>query len=774
MPLGTAITHKVSGFSRLTAACKNTMQPILPMLTVSPRLICLLITLPAVLVAPTAASQEPSIQLKTSQSYIYQTGDKGLQPFIVTINNPTAEALRDASFSISMPAGMVLGSVDLECDETVAGSNKTLSCTIQRIDAGTSHVTDFFVDGPLSQAPNGLATMSLSSEFTSIEQSEFDASLTDADAEIYGASLSLQLVRDILFDGNNNTIPDIDEQILQPRPDQSFAEIMSTDAVLDVLFLTSSAAESYLGPKLKNRVDALLTASNEVFSENGIFIKLRSVGVEAVPYSGTESLEAALDSLSARTDAAFSGVDDAVQASGADLVVLLHALAPAADSFCAYSSSVALGRMGDFQPQYHLGQMNTVIDVGPDCIDLADLAASVGTNMGLVSNRDERPNGGTFPYSAGFYVSDQFRTIMTRISLLNMGMAEDLNRFSDPNVACKGLPCGLPATDLAQGANAVLSLNQTRHVVSALNPAAHPVQANDLADKRTPSRSNGIDIAVTHGAVESGALMNAFAEFKVEISNTFAERLHNLTLTALHLENGLVNLKPRLYRFIPTQCSVSGATLTDTETTVGSLNEKFGRLTCYIDFIDPGETIEISYFIGVDLTPPELDEGAHYYHEVIAINGNLQQESAACIPVYSDLLDASIGSNVCDVIDQLSIANEVGDGFLDLEALPTITGNIVNVPFIRLNDSSLISAIFQVVNFGSPELELLSYQTIDGDLTPLTESRFDESNGRLSILALGLEQATYNLELDVVQDSDPIRFNNLVLVEVAETDDDEG
>jgi len=279
---------------------------------------------------------------------------------------------------------------------------------------------------------------------------------------------------------------------------------------------------------------------------------------------------------------------------------------------------------------------------------------------------------------------------------------------------------------------------------------------------------------VTHGAVESGALMNAFAEFKVEISNTFAERLHNLTLTALHLENGLVNLKPRLYRFIPTQCSVSGATLTDTETTVGSLNEKFGRLTCYIDFIDPGETIEISYFIGVDLTPPELDEGAHYYHEVIAINGNLQQESAACIPVYSDLLDASIGSNVCDVIDQLSIANEVGDGFLDLEALPTITGNIVNVPFIRLNDSSLISAIFQVVNFGSPELELLSYQTIDGDLTPLTESRFDESNGRLSILALGLEQATYNLELDVVQDSDPIRFNNLVLVEVAETDDDEG
>lgn len=752
----------------------KTMHPILPMLNLSPRLICLLISLPAVLFAPAAASQEPSIQLKTSQSHIFQTGDKGLQPFIVTINNPTAAALRDASFSITMPAGLILGSVDQECEESTAGSSKTLSCTIQRVDAGTAHVTDFFVDGPLSDAPNGLVTMNLSSEFTSMEQSEFDASLADGDTEIYGASLSLQLVRDILYDGNNNTISDIDEQILQPGPNQSFAEILSTNAVLDVLFLTSSTAENYLGPKLQNRIDALLTASNEVFSENGVFIKLRSVGVESVPYSGTESLGATLSSLSARADAAFSGVDDALQTSGADLIVLLHALAPVADTFCGYSNSVGLGRMGDFQSEYHLGQMNTVIDVGPNCFDLADLAASVGTNMGLATNREENPNGGTFPYSAGFYVSDQFRTIMNRTSMLSLGAAEDLNRFSDAGSVCKGIPCGLPATDLAQGANAVLSLNQTRHIVSALNPTVRPIQANDLIDERTPTRSNGIDIAVTHGAVESGALMNAFAEFTVEISNTFSEQLHDLTVTALHLENGFVNLEPQLYRYSPAQCSVSGSTLTDTETVVGSLQEKYGRLTCYVDFIDPGETIEFSYFIGVDLAPPELDEDNHYYHEVIAINGDLQEESASCIPVYSDLLDASVGSNVCDVINQLGIANEVGEGFLDLEALPTITGNIVNVPFVRLNDSSLISAKFQVVNFGVPELELLSYQTIEGNLTPITESRFDESTGRLSVLALGLDQATYNLEVDVVQGSNPIRFSNLLLVEVVETDDSGG
>lgn len=627
---------------------------------------------------------------------------------------------------------------------------------------------------PLSEAPNGLVSMSLSSDFTSMEQSEFDASLADGDAEIVGASLSLQLVRDILFDGNNNTISDIDEQILRPGPDQSFTEILSTKAVLDVLFLTSSTAESYLGPKLQNRIDALLTASNEVFSENGVFIKLRSVGVESVPYSGTESLGATLSSLSARADAAFSGVDDAMQSTGADLIVLLHALAPVADTSCAYSSNVALGRMGDFQPEYHLGQMNTVIDVGPNCIDFTDLAASVGTNMGLATNRDEAPNGGTFPYSAGFYVSDQFRTIMNRTSMLNLGAAEDLNRFSNSGSVCKGIPCGLPATDLARGANAVLSLNQTRHVVSALNPTVQPIQTEDLTDKRTPTRSNGIDIVVTHGAVESGALMNAFAEFTVEISNTFTERLHDLTVTALHLENGLVNLEPQFYRYSPTQCSVNGSTLTDTETVAGSLQEKYGRLTCYIDVIEPGETLELSYFIGVDSAPPELDEDNHYYHEVIAINGDLQEESASCIPVYSDLLDASVGSNVCDVINQLGIANEVGEGFLDLEALPTITGNIINVPFIRLNDSSLISAIFQVVNFGAPELELLSYRAINGDLTPLTESSFDESTGRLSVLALGLDQATYNLEVDLVQDANPIRFNNLSLVEVVETDDSGG
>ena len=723
------------------------------------------------LFASLAVAQMPSIQLKTSQGYIYQTGDKGLQPFIVTLNNPGAEALRDASFSISMPSGLVLGSVDRECTESVAGDTKTLTCTIQRIDAGSFHVTDFFVDGPLSSAPNGVVTMTLTSDLAIMEQSSFENSLADGNAELYGASLSLQLVRDILFDGNNNTIPDIDEQILEPTADQSFAEILATDALLDVLFLSSATARAYLGPNLQARVDALVTVSNEVFAENSVNIKLRSVGIEAVDYAGTDTLEDTLDILTARSDAAFAGVDDAVLATGADLVVLLHALAPATDSFCGFSANVALGRQGDFQSQYHLGELITVIDVGPDCMDLTDLAASVGTNMGLASTREEDPDGGTFPYSSGFYVTDQFRTIMTRTSVLNSGEAEDLNRFSNPDIVCKGLPCGLPGTDLGQGANAVLSLNQTRHVVSALNATVLPIVSADLAIRRTPTRSNGIDIDVSQNAVESGTLVGAFAEFRVAVTNTFSERLHDLTLSALHLDNGLVSLEPQVYRYSPAQCSVNGATLQQTATQVDGLEEKTGRLVCHIDFINPGETVDISYFVGIDETPPELDDANNYYLEVIALNGSLQEESAACIPVYSDLLDASIGSSVCDVIAELGMANEVGTGFLDLEALPTITGNIINVPFIRLNDSSLISAVFQVVNFGAPELELLSYQLIDGDLAPVTESRFDELTGRLSIFALGLDQAAYNLEVDVVDGSDPVRFDNLQLLEVMDTDE---
>ena len=727
---------------------------------------CLLMSL---IFVSAALGQSPTIEFQTTRAFVYTTGHDALQPFAITITNPGSENLHNASFTITMPSGVVLGSVDQECTETNFNESKTLSCTIQQVDAGKSHITDFFVDGPLSSAPNGVISMQLSSELSIVEQSAEEASLADGDLTVKGAELTLQLVRDILFDGNSNSISDIDEQILLPTPDQSFEEILTQDAVLDVMFLVSSTGSDYLSGQLDQRIAQLITATNEVFRENQVAIKTRSVDVRDVEYSESLLLEETLTQMQTASVAAFEDLAQSVESTGADLVVLLHAIPPTLDEFCGVSASVGLGRQGDYQADYHRGRLLTVLDVGPACLGLTDLATSFAVNMGIVATREIAADGGTFSYSSGYAVPDAFRTIATRVGKIeNLGTAEDVNRFSNPEILCTGLACGIDSDDIAQGANAVLSLNQTRHVISALNSPAIPI--TDLSTKYTPSFSNGIDVEVDHQAVEAGAFIDAFAEYEITVTNTYTETLHDMNVSAIHLDNGLIDASARTYRYDPQQCSVAGETITTTPVVFESLEEKRGRLMCYIDALPPGESVDISYSLLIDSGPPELAEADNYYHEFIAVNSIPQLESAHCIPVYSDLFDASIGSEVCTVVNDLLLSVDLETGFVDLEEVPSVTGNILSVPFIRINADSLISAIFQIVNvdIGVQELILLSYRELNPSLIPLLQSDYDEVTEQLLIRGMQLDEAVFDLTAELVESSDPVTFNNLILTEAPE------
>ncbi len=717
-------------------------------------------------------AQSPSINFQSSRAHIFTTGDDGLQAFAVTIANPTTESIRNVSFSISMPAGLVLGSVDQECDESAFGDTKTLACTIQQVDGQNIHVTDFFVDGPLSTAPNGVVTMQISSsDVTIIEPSAEEASLADGDTSISGSTLTLQLVRDILFDGNNNTIPDTTELILLPTPDQSFEEILATDAIMDVMFLVSSTAREYLDGQLDQRISQLLTGTNEVFRENQVNIKTRLVDVRDIDYSESVLLEETLGQMQEASNAAFEDLSLSVDNTGADLVVLLHGIPPTLDEFCGVSSSVGLGRQGDYQADYHRGRLLTVLDVGPNCLGIVDLATSFAVNMGIVASRDVAPDGGTFSYSSGYGVPDAFRTITTRVGNLdNFGTATDVNRFSNPAILCEGLPCGINSTDIANGADATLSLNQTRHVISAINDPVIPQTA--LPDEITPTFSNAIDIDVQHQAVEAGAFITAFAEYEITITNTHSETLHDLNVSAFHLNNGLLDTSARTYRYDPTQCAVSGESLTTKATAVENLEEKRGRLTCHVDSLNPGESTDFNYFLQIQESPPELAEGDNYYHEIIALNSVPQLESAHCMPVYTDLADADVGSSVCNLVNELLLSVDIDTGFVDLEALPSVTGNILTVPFIRTDTGALVSATFQIVNvaIGQQELVLLSFRELNATLIPTLQSNYTTSIGLLQIRGLQLDEAVFDVVSSLDSESNPPTFRNVGLTEVIETE----
>ena len=119
-------------------------------------------------------AQLPSIELKTSRGFIHSSGDDGLQPFVITLANPTDEDHRDVSFTITMPVGVELGAVNSECSQTIGSSFKALNCAVDFVGPQNIVVLDFFVDGPLSSVPNGVITMEMDSSITVVEQTDFE------------------------------------------------------------------------------------------------------------------------------------------------------------------------------------------------------------------------------------------------------------------------------------------------------------------------------------------------------------------------------------------------------------------------------------------------------------------------------------------------------------------------------------------------------------------------------------------------------------------------
>ena len=723
-----------------------------------PRMVLALALLGYAAFSPAAFAQSASIDFRAERGYVFENSVNGLLTFAALINNPTASPLTNVQLVISMPATVNLGNVDRECLETAISGTRRLTCTVPSVPTRGSKILDFFVDGPNSKAAGASFTVAItSSSVPVLEPDAFTASLADGDASVSGSSLTIQLVRDIDIDIDRNGVPDIDEAIMNLPKTTELLQLQTRKAVVDILFLYTPAAEQYLDGKLHSRIAQILTATNQTFRENNIAMRFNGTGLASVPYATTNvTLSTLLSSIRANAIPEFDSLDQLVTSSGGDIVVILHALDTGADSFCGFGALVGAGRQGDFRTAHHQGELLSILNVGPDCPGLMDISPLLATNMGIVATRQDFPDGGTFSYSAGYAITDLFRTVAAQLGSNNFGQAEPLNRFSSPQQLCKSVACGVDRSDIANGADAAYSLNKTRHLVSAITPSRFPIEPEALPERITISPSLNHDLEIRQTASDTAALYGEFTEIQVSITNVSGEKLENLNVAFEHLNGGLVSNEAQNYQITHNTCGVLGAGLNTVGQMVGGALQKLGRQTCFIEALEPGEALSFSYRIQIDNTPPQLN-GNGYYHEMVTVNGMPQPESAVCLPVFANFILANTGSTVCDSV----LAGVAPTPPVDLNALPSVTGSMLSLPFLRLWDGSLISAEIRITLNGPLAFEFVSYTDLDSGLTPVYEANYDLA-GVLLINNLQVGRDLYDISGTYVTDSNPIRFENIL------------
>ena len=227
-------------------------------------------------------------------------------------------------------------------------------------------------------------------------------------------------------------------------------------SVVDILVVWTPAAEEIYGggePQVLSRIEMFIAGANDAFDRSGAFVSLNLVGAEKVEYLEPDSGDGLADSstnltrLAVPDDGHMDHVHDRRNVLGADLVFLL----------------VRRGSGRAF--------VGGAFGVGGPY----NFAHEVGHNLGIWHERHEFSSASTYSYEHGFTKVDCRRTINSygaecyRSSLRLPFYASPWRYGRD------GRSLGVSRFSKERGArgpaDAVLTLNRTRHVVANFRPS---------------------------------------------------------------------------------------------------------------------------------------------------------------------------------------------------------------------------------------------------------------------------------------------------------------
>jgi hypothetical protein len=228
-------------------------------------------------------------------------------------------------------------------------------------------------------------------------------------------------------------------------------------ATVDLLVLYDDYSSNYFSGDPQTAMNNWVSQMNAAYRDSQIDVQLRLVGVRRNQQAGADQGEV-LNNLRQNTNAIT--LRDQL---GADFVSQLHSTGACGVGYVAVDKNW------------------TWNVVHPGCGPIV-MAHELGHNMGLNhSRRQGNDSGARYRYGVGYGVDNTFVDIMAYEQSFN---ASRVNVFSNPNISCRGLPCGVPVGQ-PEEAHGSLAIHNVRDEIAGFRPTAGgsgPVQASQHCD----------------------------------------------------------------------------------------------------------------------------------------------------------------------------------------------------------------------------------------------------------------------------------------------------
>jgi hypothetical protein len=222
------------------------------------------------------------------------------------------------------------------------------------------------------------------------------------------------------------------------------------------------------------RINTLVATMNDALAQSQVNLTIQLVNATRVTYSDSGTNDAALTAISPASPNPIKATMDGLRNQyGADLVVLLRPYERATHSGCGLAWVLGFGASGvsAADAPYGFSAISDGVDVGNTGYYCDDLTFSheLGHNMGLSHDRANAGGiVGATNYAYGYINSAAgFGTIMSYAS-------NRVTRFSNPNILCLGVPCGIVRTDTANSADAAGAILTTMDAVAAFRASVLP------------------------------------------------------------------------------------------------------------------------------------------------------------------------------------------------------------------------------------------------------------------------------------------------------------